>query len=159
MPKPNAILRILLLACLAAAGRGQYVEDSVNCGGRLVGSLAYNPLANVVYGTSEDGPFFAISADSNKLVSSTWFDHPVKVVYDSIDNKAYCIVRTADYDTIMVMDGTTHQRIGGIPLEWCNRAVWNPDNDRLYVTMDWVNKVAAIDCRADTVITEIPVGS
>ncbi len=159
MPRPNAILRILLLTCLAAAGRGQYLEDSVNCGGRGVWSLAYNSLANVVYGASEDGPFFAISADSNKLVSVTWFDYPVRVAYDSIDNKVYCIVRTANHDTIMVMDGTTHQRIGKIPLEWGAHAVWNPDNDRLYVTMDEMNKVAVIDCKSDTIITEVPVGS
>ncbi len=150
---------LLLLACLAAAGRGQYLEDSVDCGGRLVYSLAYDPLANVVYGASQEGPFFAISADSNKLVSSTWFDYPVRVAYDSVDNKAYCTVRTADYDTIMVMDGTTHQRIGEIPLEWATSPVWNPDNDRLYLTMGEMNKVAVIDCKADTIVTEIPVGS
>jgi YVTN family beta-propeller protein len=115
-------------------------------------------MAGVIYGTSEYGPFFAISADSNKIVSSTWFDYPVWVVYDSLDNRAYCIVRTEAYDTIMVMSGTTHQRIGAIPLEWGTRAVWNPDNDRLYVTMDEMNKVAVIDCKADTIITEIPVG-
>jgi YVTN family beta-propeller protein len=116
-------------------------------------------MAGVIYGASEYGPFFAISADSNKIVSSTWFDYPVWVVYDSLDNKAYCIVRTGAYDTIMVMSGTTHQRIGAIAIEWGTRAVWNPDNDRLYVTMDEMNKVAVIDCKADTIITEIPVGS
>ena len=157
-PRHCLCAAFLLLACLAAAGRGQYLEDSVDCGGRWVGSLAYNPLANVVYGASEDGPFFAISADSNKLVSSTWFDYPVWVVYDSTDNKAYCIVRTADYDTIMVMDGSTHQRIGAIPLEEGTRAVWNPDNDRLYVSMGDENRVAVIDCQANAVLCEIPVG-
>jgi YVTN family beta-propeller protein len=160
--KPRSCLcaaLLLLSSMFVATGRAQYVEDSVDCGATTVGSLCYNPRAGVVYGTSEYGPFFAISVDSNRIVSSTWFDYPVWVVYDSTDNKAYCIVRTADYDTIMVMDGTTHQRIGAIPLEWGTRAVWNPDNDRLYVTMDEMNKVAVIDCEADTIITEIPVGS
>jgi len=156
----RCLYAVLLIGGLClTTGQAQYVEDSVDCGATAVGSLCYNSRAGVIYGTSEYGPFFAISAATNEIVSSTRFDYPVWVVYDSIDNKAYCIVSTADYDTIMVMDGTTHERIGAIPLEWGTRAVWNPDNDRLYVTMDEMNRVAVIDCKADTVITEIPVGS
>jgi YVTN family beta-propeller protein len=146
------------ISLVVATGLCQYVEDSIDCGGAGVGSLCYNQRAGVIYGASEYGPFFAISADSNRTVSSTLFDYPVWVVYDSIDNKAYCIVTTEAYDTIMVMDGWTHQRIGAIPLEWGTRAVWNPDNDRLYVSMDEENRVAVIDCHTNAVLCEIPVG-
>jgi len=153
---------LLLLSCLlVAAGRSQYVEDSVDCGATGVGSLCYNPRAGVIYGAavgSGYGPFFAISAESNKVVSSTPFDYPITVVFDSLDNKAYCFVRTPDDDTLMVMDGTTHRRIGQIPLEWADLGVWNPDNDRLYVGMGDLDKIAVIDCRGDTVVTKIRVG-
>jgi YVTN family beta-propeller protein len=130
----------------------------VDCGAPGVGSLCYNARAGVVYGATQYGPFFAISAESNKVVSSTPFDFPIWVVFDSLDNKAYCFVRTPDYDTLMVMDGTTHSRIGQIPLEWADRGVWDPDNDRLYVGMGELDKIAVIDCRGDTVVAKIHVG-
>jgi len=149
----------LLLGCLlVSSGLAQYVQDSVDCGASGVGSLCFNPTAGVVYGVAQYGSFFAISADSNKIVSSTPFDYPAWVEYDSLDNKAYCFVHTRDYDTIMVMDGTTHRRIGQIPLYWANRGIWNPDNDRLYVSTGEDNKVVVIDCKADTVLSEIRVG-
>jgi YVTN family beta-propeller protein len=147
-----------VMLLIVATGRAQYVEDSVDCGANGAGSLCYNSMAGVVYGAAQYGPFFAISAESNKVVSSTAFDFPIWVVYDSLDNKAYCFVRTNDYDTLMVMDGTTHRRIGQIPLEWADRGVWNPDNNRLYVTMGEMDKVAVVDCSGDTVIAMIRTG-
>jgi len=146
---------MMLGSLLAAVGTAQYVEDSIDCGGRSVHSLCYNSRAGVVYGATYDGPFFAISAESNKVVSSTPVKHPHWVVYDSLDNKAYCLTLAG---TIMVVDGATHGRIGQIAEVWGSCGVWNPDNDRLYVSSYFDNEVVVIDCRGDTVLCRIRVG-
>jgi YVTN family beta-propeller protein len=156
--KPRHYLSAALLLCLlAATGLGQWVEDSIDCGARL-GRLCYNTRSSVVYGADDYGMFVAISAESNKVVSSTPFYACTWVEYDSLDNKAYCFVRTPDYDTLMVMDGTTHKRIGQIPIEWAGVGVWNPDNNRLYVTMGEEDKVAVVDCSRDSIIAKIRTG-
>jgi YVTN family beta-propeller protein len=151
---------MVILGFLAAGtASSQTVIDSIDVGGAWVGSLVYNSRAGVVYGASEDGVFFAISCDSNRVVSLVPAPGALSVCYDSVDNKAYCVTQGGgSSDTVLVIDGTTHTRIGAIPVWWAVRVVWNPDNDRVYVSTDEYNKVVVIDCRGDTVVGEIQVG-
>jgi len=147
------------LLLVVATGTCQYVEDSVDVGGAWVGSLCYNSRAGVVYGASEDGVCFAISCDSDKVISLVPAPGALSVCYDSLDNKAYCVTQGgSNSDTVIVIDGATHTRIGAIPVWWAVQAVWNPDNDRVYVSTDEYNKVVVIDCRGDSVLCEIAVG-
>jgi YVTN family beta-propeller protein len=63
---------------------------------------------------------------------------------------------TSDDDSILVVDGSTHTRIGVIPLYWARFLVWDPVANRLYVSEFEDNSVAVIDCATDTVIAHIP---
>ncbi len=143
-----------------ATGTAQYVEDSIDVGARVVGSLAYNSREDVLYGASEDGVFLAISCDSNKLVESFPLQRAFKVDYDSTDNKAYCtFYNTQTGDSLLVVDGVTHTRVKSIPLEGANTPVWDPVSDRLYVSCYSTNAVAVVDCATDSVLMYIPVGA
>jgi len=138
----------------------QYVEDSVDVGGAWVGSLAYNSREDVLYGASEEGVFFAISCDSNKLVESFPLQRAFKVDYDSTNNKAYCtFYNTQTDDSLLVVDGSTHTRIKSIPLEGATTPVWDPVSDRLYVSCQSTNSVAVVDCATDSLLMYIPVGA
>jgi YVTN family beta-propeller protein len=132
----------------------------MDCGGAWVGSLCYNSRAGVVYGASEDGVCFAISCDSNKVIAQIPARGALSVCYDSLDNKAYCVTQGgSSSDSVLVINGSTHTRIGAIPVWWAAQAIWNPDNDRVYVSMGDEDSVAVIDCRADTVLCKVAVGA
>lgn len=147
----------LLLGCLlVATGRAQYVEDSIDVGARGVGCLAYNSRADVLYGASEDGVFFAISCDSNKVVGSFPLQHALMVAYDSSDNRAYC---TFHDDSLLVVDGVSHARIKSMPMDGATVPVWDPVSDRVYVSCQSSNSVAVVDCATDSLLTNIPVGA
>ena len=148
---------LLLLVALAVPAQGQYVIDSIDVRGTFVNSLAYNPLADVVYGASGQSYYlFTISCDSGIARNRLYRDSPVRVVYDSIDNKAYFNQRS-DIDSLVVVDGSTHQRIRAIPMLWAGDMAWNPTTDRLYVPGGYDNVVRVIDCHTDSVIATIPV--
>ncbi|OYD15404.1 hypothetical protein CH330_05755 [candidate division WOR-3 bacterium JGI_Cruoil_03_51_56] len=157
--RTSGLLPILLAVCLlAAAGFGQFVEDSIDVG-RWVGSLAFNSRTGVIYGGSQsDNIFFAISCDSNKIVSRFYQSWPRYLAYSSTSNKAYCTFQCGGEDSVAVIDGSTHTRIKAIPLNWAIYPVWDPASNRLYVSCLDENRVSVIDCRTDSVICHIRVG-
>ncbi|MFO7675445.1 MAG: YncE family protein [bacterium] len=150
---------LVLLLALAATGYGQWVEDSIDVGGAWVGSMAYNPLMDVVYGNCQyrDGIFFAIDCATNRVVASWPVDWPMEAAYDSIDHKLY-LPFGFDAESLAVIDGRTHRRIKAIPLEWARLCVWDGMRDRLYVSCPERGVVAVFDCTQDSLICEIPVG-
>jgi YVTN family beta-propeller protein len=153
-------LAVVAICLAAAASRGQEVIDSVDVEYAWVGSLAYNSWSDAVYGASEQGVFFTISCQTNNLIQHLHLHYPLRVAYDSIDNKAYCTqYNDSHLDTVRVMDGTTHNTIGRIPLAWASELVWDPVSDRLYVSCLEEDRVSVIDCRNDSVISHISVGA
>jgi YVTN family beta-propeller protein len=147
------------LLALAASAQGQYVEDSVDVWSAAVGSMAYNPTADVIYGTMGDG-LFALSCESNVVLRRIYRGEAISVQYDSIDNKVYFTQRLSEgTDSVIVVSGTTHREIGAIPLLWATWSVWDAVTNRLYVSCVEEDRVSVIDCRADTVLCHIPVGS
>jgi len=152
------VLAGLLLT--VATGTAQYVEDSVDVGARAVGSLVYNSREDVLYGASEEGTFFAISCDSNRVVESLHLQYAFRVAYDSIDNKAYCTFYGPDWqDSLLVVDGQTHTRARAISIPGATMPVWDPVSDRVYVSCQSTDKVAVVDCRTDSLLAYIPVGA
>jgi YVTN family beta-propeller protein len=152
---------VLSLCLAAAAGRvaAQWVEDSIDVGGAWVGSLAYSPAARVVYGRSQESYyFFAISCDSSKVISRIYRQMPMYIAYSTAQNKAYFTQRTGDMDSVIVVDGRTHQYLKGIPLLWATVPVYDSVGDRLYVSCDGENEVGVIGCATDSVIAHIRVG-
>ena len=160
--KPRHCLFAVLLPAflIVTVARAQYVEDSIDVGAAWVGSLVYNSREDVLYGASEDGIFFAISCDSNKLIESFPLQRALAVTYDSIDNKAYCtFYNTQADDSLLVVDGVTHTRIKSLPMDGATTPVWDPASDRVYVSCQSTNKVAVVDCATDSLLTYIPVGA
>ncbi|MFO7676089.1 MAG: YncE family protein [bacterium] len=150
---------LVLLLALAATGYGQWVEDSIDVGGAWVGSMAYNPLMDVVYGAGERSIFFAVDCAANRVIAAIQLRYAFQVVYDSVDHKVYCTYyNTVESDSILVVDGRTHQRIRSIPCDWASELVWDGMRDRLYVSCPERDVVAVFDCTQDSLICEIPVG-
>jgi len=149
------------LGIAAAAGQAQYVEDSIDVGGRFVGSLVYNSREDVLYGASDDGLFFAISCDSDKVVGSFRLEYAFVVGYDSSDDKAYCsfICSPQADDSLLVVDGVTHTRIKSIPMPGATLPVWDPITDRMYVSCQTTDSVAVVDCATDSLLMYIAVGA
>jgi YVTN family beta-propeller protein len=154
----HCLLGMVVTLCVAATANAQYVEDSIDVDGREVGSLVYNSRMDVVYGTAFYRGFFALSCDSNRLIKSFPMYRPFFVVYDSIDNKAYC---TQDsINSLVVVDGVTHTRVGSLPVHGgATIPVWDPVSDRLYVSCQDANEVAVMDCVTDFVLEYISVGA
>jgi YVTN family beta-propeller protein len=156
---PGLLATVAALCIAAGAVRAQYVEDSIDIGGRLVGSLVYNSREDVLYGTAYYGGFFAISCDSNKVVRSLALSYPVAVAYDSVDNKAWCVYWPSDMESLAVIDGTTHSIMKKIGMPGALQPVWDPVSNRVYVSCDMTNSVAVVDCVTDSVLAYIPVGA
>jgi YVTN family beta-propeller protein len=153
---------MIFAALLAAMGRsyGQYVEDSIDVGASWVGSLAYNSHEDVLYGRCQQAStFFAISCDSNKVVNSFPLGRPRQMMYDSIDNKAYCPYEGAGEDSLAVIDGHTHTLVKRIGMPGATTAVWDPVSDRVYVSCQSTNSVAVVDCVTDSLLEYVPVGA
>ena len=150
---------ILFALALASTASGQWVEDSIDVGGAWVGSLAYNPLMDVVYGGCHvAGIFFVIDCATNSVLTRWNLPRPQSLVYDSIDDRVYCTTGSSDYDTVYVIDGTTFQPVARIPVYWALEAVWDPDRNRVYVSSGEDNEIAVIDCTTDSVIATVHVG-
>lgn len=150
-PQLLAASALLILAALAVPARAQYVEDSVWVAGTAVGSLVYNSQADVVYGGSQAGGiFFAIDCATNTLVRSFPLPWPRYLAYDSTDNKVYVTFLHNDVDSVGVIDGTTHDRIGGLGLQGATCPVWDPQNNKLYVSCGDYDRVAVINCHNDS---------
>lgn len=148
---------VAILCVVTGVAQAQYVEDSIDVGGTLVSSLAYDSRGDVLYGASEDGVFFVISCDSNKVVSSFPLWEAFCVAYDSSDNKAYC-----SFDNPMdslVVDGVSRTRIKCLPMDGATTPVWDPVSDYLYVSCQTTNKVAVVDCATDSLLKYITVGA
>ncbi|MBN2538373.1 YncE family protein, partial [candidate division WOR-3 bacterium] len=101
---------------------------------------------------------FAIDCSSNEVIAQLPLVAAYDVVYDSIDNKAYC---TFGYvESLMVVDGHTHARMGALPLPsgiGGSTCAWSSSMDRMYVAYE-DNDVLVLDCTADTVVATIRVG-
>ncbi len=156
-------LRPLLAALflVAAAGRvySQWVEDSISVPGAWVGSLCYNPSADVIYGTSEEAnAVFAISCVSNIMFRRLSAHDARFIVYDSIDNKAFVSCGWEGAESVCVVDGRNHILLGGFSVPGASRLVWEATRNRLYVTCTSENCVAVVDCAGDSVIGQIAVG-
>jgi len=150
---------LVTVCLLAATGRAQYVEDSVQVPGAWVGGMAYNSREDVVYGTCEYRGFFAISCDSNRVVSQFPLYGALSVCYDSLDNKAFCTYHDWQWhDSLLVVDGQTHSRVRAISIPGATVAVWDPVSDRVYVSCQNSSQVAVVDCATDSLLTYIPVG-
>jgi YVTN family beta-propeller protein len=151
---------ILLLTALGAfsSARGQYVEDSIDVGGNFVGSMAYNPYADVVYGRSNTGDFvFAIDCATNTVIGSIPVDYPLYMAFSAVSNKLYCPF-TYGRDSVLIVDGATHQRLRAIRVRGANMAVWDSASNRVCVSCDDQWDVKVIDCVTDSVIATIRVG-
>lgn len=157
----RCLFAALLLGCLlAATGRSQYVEDSIDVGGAWVGSLAYNSREDVLYGRCEQASiFFAISCDSNKVIGSFPLGRPRQMIYDSTDNKVYCPYEGAEEESLAVIDGRTHTLVKSIRMPGATTAIWDSVLDRVYVSCQSTNKVAVVDCATDSLLTYISVGA
>ena len=155
MPKHSLLATVAALCVVVGSVHAQYVEDSIDVGHAYVYSLAYNSREDVLYGASDDRAFFAISCDSNKVVSSFPLDNAHGVVYDSIDNKTYC---TQFPNSLLVVDGVTHNRIKSLPMYGAAIPVWDPISDRVYVSCPSAGSVAVVDCATDSLLTNTPVG-
>jgi YVTN family beta-propeller protein len=143
---------------MVAPVRGQCIEDSLDVGGAWVGSLVYNSREDVVYGASEEGPFFAIACGTNTLAARYSLGHAYSICYDSLDNKAYCTITGSSEDSLAVIDGETHKRVKTIPMRGSSVPVWDPVNDYVYVSCQTERSVAVVDCASDSVLMYIPVG-
>jgi DNA-binding beta-propeller fold protein YncE len=144
---------ILAVGLTAGVGVGQGVIDSVDVGCTWVGSLAYNSRANVLYGASCLGRVFTIDCATNQLHSWIGVRQPLHVCYDSMDNKAYVTY----WDSVLVMSGESHTRIGSIPMPDASELVWDARTNRLYVSGYEEDVIGVIDCRTDSLLCLIPV--
>jgi DNA-binding beta-propeller fold protein YncE len=156
----HAIPLALLVLGLATLGQAQYVEDSIDVGGSCVGSLAYNPREDVVYGVSETGrSVFSIDCATNRAISRIPVQYPLSVTYDSLDNKAYVTIYNYETcDSVLVVDGATHQRLRTIPVRGATDLVWDRAYNRVYVSCEAQWDVKVIDCVTDSVIVAIRTG-
>jgi len=149
-------LTALALALLVGWASGQYVLDSINAGG--MGSLVFNEAARVVYGTDDYFGLVAISTDSNKVISRVPADGAILVAYSVTSAKAYCSFGHSFSESLLVVDGHTHQRLRALYLLEAKMSLWDPDSDRLYVACGDENEVTVLSCRNDSVLTRIHVG-
>ena len=158
MVKPRLLLCALGFV-LVATGLSQYVEDSIDVGGAWVGSLAYNSREEVLYGASNDGVFFVISCDSNRIIASQQLSGAFMLAYDSIDNKAWCSYYGPEQDSLAVIDGKTHAIVKEMEMPGATMPVWDGASGRLYVTCQTTGSVAVLDAKTDSLLTYIPVGA
>lgn len=156
---PGLLSTIAAFCITATAAHAQYVEDSIDVGGAWVGSLVYNSREDVIYGTCEYRGFFAISCDSNRVVSQFPLYGAFSVCYDSLDNKAFCTYHDWQWnDSLLVVDGSTHSRVKAISIPGATMAIWDPVLNRVYVSCQNSSQVAVVDCATDSLLTYIPVG-
>ncbi len=155
----HCLLAVVVALSAATAVRAQYVEDSIDVGGHFVTSLAYNSREDVLYGAAYYGGFFAISCDSNKVVRSFALSYPREVVYDSVDNEAWCTYWGSDLESLAVIDGATHTLKKKMQMPGATKPVWDPVSGRLYVSCATTNSVTVLDCDTDSVLTHISVGA
>jgi YVTN family beta-propeller protein len=156
---PKAAIPALLLLALTLGAQAQWVEDIIDVGGGYVASMCWNAEYDVVYGLSHSEDFvFAISCSTNEILAKVDAHSPVGLAYSPTSRKLYCIFG-GTHDSILVIDGTTHTRIGVIPLYWAGFMVWDPVVNRLHVSEFEDNSVAVIDCATDTVIAHIRTSS
>lgn len=113
-----------------------------------------------MYGASESGWFFAISCDSNRVISEFPLYGAFSVCYDSLDNKAFCTYHDYQWnDSLLVVDGSTHSRVKAISIPGATIAVWDQVLNRVYVSCQNSAQVAVVDAKTNSLLTYIPVGA
>ncbi|MFO7651940.1 MAG: hypothetical protein R6X13_11440, partial [bacterium] len=130
----KTVILLLALGALTSA-RGQYVADSIDIGSRFFGRFAYNPTADVVYGTGDETRIFvAIDCASNQRVAVIESYSPGSVWFDSVDNKVFFEMCP---DSLMVVDGVTHRRVRTIYVAdmYLAGGAWSPEYNRLYFSL------------------------
>jgi hypothetical protein len=85
----------------------------------------YNPRAGVIYGRRlYEGSFFAIECSTSRVISQVPLWAPNFIVYDSVDNKAYCTFTSHGEDSVLVVDGSTHSRVRAVAVPGATRPIW-----------------------------------
>ncbi|MEO0113928.1 MAG: T9SS type A sorting domain-containing protein [candidate division WOR-3 bacterium] len=129
-------------------------------------SLCYNTITNCIYGLYLDSVVFntffysivAFDCASNRVISEIPVQSRDKFfspLFNSINNRAYFLKLEG---TLLIIDGWSNQLIDEVRIgTFCNQAIWNPNNDLLYLFME-KRMILAFDCNTnqiiDTIITD-----
>ena len=158
--RPGLLTAIAVLCIAAAAGQAQYVEDSVDVGGAWVGSLAYNPEQDEIWGASWSGNrVFAISCSRNTVVASIPMSSPGDLVWNSTFGKLYCAYYGPGQESLAVISVASRQVIKRLEMPGSTTPVWDAVSDRVYVSCQTTGRVAVVDCATDSLLKCIPVGA
>jgi DNA-binding beta-propeller fold protein YncE len=147
----------VMLAAVAAVGRAQYVEDSVPASA-WVGDMVYNARWDAVVGVGEVGnSMFGISCERNEVWAAVYVERPLRLAFNSSQNKVYCTRGDGWDDYVRVTDGLQLHYITEFPLTGALDLVWDSVDNRVLVACQEEERIAVIDCNSDSIIGYIHV--
>ncbi|MCX6843755.1 MAG: hypothetical protein NTX53_15915 [candidate division WOR-3 bacterium] len=124
-------------------------------------SLCYDPDgSNTWAGGAERATVGVIDGNSNRVTNLLWFGifRPGVLRYNPLNNHLYCLEEgwNGSNNHLMVIDGDSNRVLKILPAGGsCDSMLWNPVNNKLYISNSGDNTVSIVDCTSDSIVATI----
>lgn len=126
--------------------------------------VCYDPVDTSTWAVSTTGATVGvIDGATDQLTDMLFFGSfdPGALCYNALNNRLYCLgqVNTQANSLLMVIDGDSSQLLKIVPAGGsADSMVWNPANNKIYISNSADNTVSIVDCAGDSIIATVETG-
>jgi YVTN family beta-propeller protein len=146
------------LAVLDAVGESVLVRVAL---GEGTGSLCYDPDGNSTWsGGDERANVGVIDGATNQVTQTLWCGifRPGVLRYNPVNHHMYCLEEgwNSPNNHLVVIDGDSNRVLRILPAGGsCDSMLWNPVNNKLYISNSGDNTVSIVDCTSDSIVATL----
>jgi len=124
-------------------------------------TLCYDPVGNGTFAASKAGARANfIDGATNQVTGMVWLGvvRPGVLRYNPLNNHVYCLEEgwNRAENCLMVIDGDSNRVLKLLPAGGsCDSMLWNPVNNKLYISNSGDNTVSIVDCTSDSMVATI----
>jgi YVTN family beta-propeller protein len=126
--------------------------------------VCYDPVDTSTWAAStSEGTVGVIDGATDQLTDSLWSGifYPGALCYNPLNNRLYCLgqVKNQVSSQLVVIDGDSNRLLKTVPVDSsADSMVWNPANNKIYLSNSADNTVSILDCASDSIAVTVGTG-
>ncbi|HTW91898.1 MAG TPA: YncE family protein [bacterium] len=124
-------------------------------------TLCYDPVDQGTWaGAGDDAAVDVINGASDRVTDTLWFGsfRPGVLRYNPLNHHIYCLEEgwNSAHNHLAVVDGDSNRVLKILPAGGsCDSMLWNPVNNKLYISNSGDNTVSIVACANDSIVATI----